>query len=369
LEVEKPKLDYADEKSIKQVNAMNSFKHLSYERSLNPGKAVFYYRTDSSDFEPLEAEVTRLRAPKATFSDGYMSSGAARARKTSSLGYSNPIVLETCYVPPLVDTLYCRFSLRIISNSLAPNICDNEEAEEVLKDFSESYKKVGGYQELATRYAKNILSAEWLWKNKISRGVTVEVSTSSFNKYCIKDAQYKEWGSSWEGDDLTSLKGLTVELEESLSCQQKFLFADITAAIKTEFCQEIFPSQLFVEKNDRDKGSAAKQFMKSTMVDGRQAVSFGAYKIGAAIQKIDDWWLGEGAEYPLRVSEYGVDRSRVLAMREPTTETDFYSLLEKVENITEEMNQSEQASFNAHYIMSVLVKGGMFQKGIKKGEK
>lgn len=348
---------------------MKSFKHLSYERSLNPGKAVFYYRTDTSEFEPLQAEVTRLRAPKATFSDGYMSSGAARARETSSLGFSNPIMLETCYVPPLVDTLYCRFSLRVISNSLVPHICDSEEVERILKELSDVYKNVGGYQELATRYAKNILSAEWLWKNRIARGVTVEVSTSNLNSYCVKDAQYKDWGSSWGGDDLASLEGLTAEIEESLSCQHKFLFFDVTAAIKTEFCQEIFPSQLFNDKDDRDKVVATRQFMKSTMIDGRQAVSFGAYKVGAAIQKIDDWWLGEGAEYPLRVSEYGAHRNRVLAMREPTAGKDFYSLLEQVENITEEMKQVNQANSNAHFIMSVLVKGGMFQKGIKKGEK
>lgn len=348
---------------------MNSFRHLSYERSLNPGKAVFYYRTDSSEFEPLQAEVTRFRGPKATFSDGYMASGTARAKETSDLGFSNLIMLEACYVPPLVDTVYCRFSLRIIANSLEPNISDNAEATKALREFSDTYRSLGGYYELATRYAKNILSAEWLWRNKVARGVVVEVSTSNLKNYCVKDVQYKEWGSSWGGDDLKSLEGLAAELEEALSCPQKFLFADVTAKIKTEFCQEIFPSQLFVEKDDRGNGSAARQFVKSTMSDGRQAVSFGAYKVGAAIQKIDDWWLTEGAEYPLRVSEYGTDRSRVLAMREPTTKRDFYSLLDEIISMTEEMNKSKQPSYSAHYLMSVLVKGGMFQKGIKKGEK
>lgn len=161
---------------------MNSFKQLSYERSLNPGKAVFYYRTDSSEFEPLQAEVTRFRGPKATFSDGYMASGAARAKKTSDLGFSNPIMLETCYVPPLVDSLYCRFSLRVISNSLEPNICDNSEARKALREFSDTYRSVGGYQELASRYAKNILSAEWLWRNKVAREIAVKVSTSNLKK-------------------------------------------------------------------------------------------------------------------------------------------------------------------------------------------
>ena len=239
-----------------RIPSVTTIKHLSYERSLNPGKAVFYYRTDSSDFEPLQAEITRVRGPKATFSDGYMASGSARAKETSDLGFSNPIMLETCYVPPLVDTLYCRFSLRIIANSLEPNLCDNVEATKALKEFSDTYRYLGGYRELATRYAKNILSAEWLWRNKVARGIAVEVSTSSFKSYYVKDVQYKEWGSSWEGDDLKTLEGLAVELEESLSCPQKFLFADVTAKIKTEFCQEIFPSQLFIEKDDRGNGSA-----------------------------------------------------------------------------------------------------------------
>lgn len=149
---------------------MNSFKHLSYERSLNPGKAIFYFRTDSSDFEPLQAEITRVRGPKATFSDGYMASGSARAKETSDLGFSNPIMLETCYVPPLVDTLYCRFSLRIIANSLEPHICDNAEVTKALKEFSDTYRHLGGYRELATRYAKKFFQLNGFGEIKLQEG-------------------------------------------------------------------------------------------------------------------------------------------------------------------------------------------------------
>lgn len=348
---------------------MNPIKHLSYERSLNPGKAVFYYRTAMSDFEPLEAEVTRLRAPKGAFSEGYKKPGVALASVAGSLGYSNLITMETCYVPPLVDTLYCRFSLRVVANSIEPSVCDNKDLEKLLRDFSIAYKSAGGYQELAIRYAKNILSAEWLWRNKISRGITVEVSTSNLKNYCVKNVQYKEWGSSWEGEELISLKEFAAEIEEALCCQNRYLFIDVIASMKTEFCQEIFPSQLFVDKDDKDKSIPSKQFQKSTLQDGRKAVAFGAYKVGAAIQKIDDWWLEEGAEYPLRVSEYGADRNRVLAMREPTKKKDFYSLLQEVENLTKEMQVSGKANPNAHYVMAVLIKGGMFQEGEKKEKK
>ncbi|NYT72972.1 type I-F CRISPR-associated protein Csy3 [Halomonas sp. QX-2] len=351
---------------------MNPFKHLSYERSLNPGKAVFYYRTATSEFEPLQAEVMRLRAPKATFTDGYMSTGAARPRETSGLGHANLITIETCYVPPLVDVIYCRFSLRVIANSLEPRVCDDSEINNLLKLFADEYLKAGGYKELAMRYAKNILSAEWLWRNKKAQGVSVEVITSNENKYNIRGAQHKEWGSLWKQEDDKTLDEFSEELTRALSIPEEYLFIDVNATINAGFCQEIYPSQVFTEKSKNGyEGSAriaTKQYLKVTLPDGRQAVSFGSYKVGAAIQKIDDWWMDNDAEYPLRVSEYGADRQRVLAMREPTTGLDYYSLLSKVDVLTNEIIKTGCVSSHSHFFMSVLVKGGMFQKGIKKGD-
>ncbi|MCP4985576.1 MAG: type I-F CRISPR-associated protein Cas7f/Csy3 [Colwellia sp.] len=49
-------------------------------------------------------------------------------------------------------------------------------------------------------------------------------------------------------------------------------------------------------------------------------------KIGAAIQKIDDWYSNEPSK-PIRAHEYGADSELVIARRPPQSKLDFYSLL------------------------------------------
>lgn len=342
---------------------MEFCKHLSYERSLHPGKAVFYYRTENSDFEPLQVEITRVRGQKCSYSEAYFDNDGSRSVQPSDLAYSNPITFETCYVPPLVETLFCRFSLRVFPKSLEPMICGDPEVRHILKQLAENYKNAGGYFDLATRYSKNILTGAWLWRNKAVRSLAVEVVTSNGGRYQLSDGHYKDWKSRWHGNDKEILQGLAREMEEGLTNPKGYFFADIVASIKTEFCQEIFPSQVFLEKNIRESGGVSRKFLKVKLPDGREAACFGAEKVGAALQTIDDWWQEEGADYPLRVHEYGADRTNVVAMRAPDTRQDFYSLLRRADELSHAMESGEIPGHYTHFLMSVLVKAGMFQKG------
>ena len=50
---------------------MELCRHLSYSRSLSPGKAVFFYKTPECDFVPLRVEVARVLGQKCGFSEGF----------------------------------------------------------------------------------------------------------------------------------------------------------------------------------------------------------------------------------------------------------------------------------------------------------
>ena len=50
---------------------MELCKHLSYSRSLSPGKAVFFYKTADSDFVPLRVETARVVGQKSGYSEGF----------------------------------------------------------------------------------------------------------------------------------------------------------------------------------------------------------------------------------------------------------------------------------------------------------
>ena len=82
--------------------------HLSYSRSLSPGKAVFFYKTAESDFVPLRIEVAKISGQKCGYTEGFDANLKPKNIERYELAYSNPQTIEACYVPPNVDELYCR---------------------------------------------------------------------------------------------------------------------------------------------------------------------------------------------------------------------------------------------------------------------
>jgi len=337
---------------------------LKYDRSLYPSKAVFFYKTVDCDFVPLEADVNRIRGPKAGFTEAFTPQFSPKNVSPQDLTHNNILTLEECYVPPNVEHIYCRFSLRIQANSLVPSGCSNPEVFSLLEELAKGFKECNGYKELATRYCRNILLGTWLWRNQNTGNTEIEVKTSTANHYYINNTRKIAWESTWPHEEQNVLDELSNEMQNALVDPNIFWSADITAKIETGFCQEIYPSQILSDKPKQ--GEASKQFVKSKCIDGRHAVSFNSVKIGAAIQSIDDWWDSDASKR-LRVHEFGADKELSITRRPPDSERNFYSLLINTErHITElKKNSSNKKGVinpNIYYLFSVLIKGGMFQK-------
>lgn len=340
---------------------------LKYDRSLYPSKAVFFYKTVDCDFVPLEADVNRIRGPKAGFTEAFDSKFSPKNLSPQDLTHNNILTLEECYVPPNVEHIYCRFSLRAQANSLMPSGCSNPEVFSILKELAKEFDECNGYKELATRYCRNILLGTWLWRNQNTGNTEIEVKTSSDKRYYINNTRKIAWESTWPHEEQNVLDELSNEMQNAFVDPNIFWSADITAKIKTDFCQEIYPSQILSDKPKQ--GEASKQFVKSKCIDGRHAVSFNSVKVGAAIQSIDDWWDYD-ANKRLRVHEFGADKELSITRRPPDSERNFYSLLIKSERYITELKEStpkksSTISPDIYYLFSVLIKGGMFQKKAK----
>jgi CRISPR-associated protein Csy3 len=343
---------------------MKLCNQLNYVRSLSPGKAVFFYKTRESDFIPLPIETNRITGQKSSFSEAYDGKSDLKNIAPQDLAYGNPQTIDACYVPPNIQEIYCRFSLRVEANSLEPMVCIDSKVRNWLIQLATHYKNSNGYSELARRYSMNILMGTWLWRNKQTSGTQIEVLTSAGNLYVIEDARRLSWHAPWSEKDEQSLLALTEEFSEALSNPKAYWFVEVTAKLKTSFCQEIFPSQRFTEKVER--GESSKQLSTATCPDGQEAACFHAQKIGAALHLIDDWW-GEEADKRLRVHEYGADKQYVIAQRHPSNHKDFYSLVIKAAVFIRHMKRHEldnnEMWRDIHYVMSVLLKGGLFQRG------
>ena len=339
--------------------------HLSYSRSISPGKAIFFYKTAESDFVPLRIEVAKISGQKCGYTEGFEANLKPRNIERHELAYSNPQTIEVCYVPPNIDELYCRFSLRVEANSLRPYVCSDPEVFSVMTRLAQAYQERYGYIELARRYSMNLLMGTWLWRNQHTQGTQIEIKTSHNATYQIPDARILSWSGGWPDPEQQQLELLARELANALSQPDVFWFVDVTAKLKTGFCQEIYPSQKFTERTD-DHGIASRQLATTECINGQLAACINPQKIGAALQKVDDWWADD-VDQPLRVHEYGANHELLTAHRHPASGLDFYHLLTRADQFINEMALYERATSqlcgNLHYLMAVLVKGGVFQKG------
>lgn len=343
---------------------MELCSQLNYVRSFSPGKAYFYCLDDNGKICPLQIDRTHLRAPKSSYSEAFTGNLKAKNIAPQDLAFSNPQYIEECYVPPGVDDIYCAFSLRIRANSLSPQVCDDAGIRTTLSQLASTYYELGGYTELARRYAKNILMAAWLWRNRECRNIEVEVKTED-KQWKITDARYLDWYGSWKGDSQIAFEELSSYLTQALSDRSNYFNMDIRAKLRVGWGDEIYPSQEFVDV--KETGKPSKQLAK-VVVNGDESAAFHAQKIGAAIQLIDDWW-DENADKPLRVNEYGADREYVIARRHSSQSKDFYSLISDTERYIESMLKTNAIPDDVHFIMAVLAKGGLFSGAGKKGNK
>lgn len=343
---------------------MDLCKQFKYERSIQPGKALFFYKTAGSDFIPLQVDKKTIRGQKCSYSEGYSRLSNTNATP-QDLAYSNPVKMESVSVPPMVDGIYCRFNLRIFANSLEPTICDNLTTYQICKKLAEEYKRLGGYKILAERYSKNILLGEWLFRNRDSYPITIDVKTTSGNHYVLANANHFDWHSN-ENVFLDLVTQLANEVSVALSEPRTYWSAEITGKIDACMGEEIYPSQQFLESTDRET-RLSKGFCNITYPDGRSGVVLNMEKVGAGIQKIDDWYSND-ADRRIRVHEYGADIKHVIALRRPEGNNDFYHLIRNAESFLKTLkklpdNKPDKIQPEIHYVMAVLIKGGMFQKG------
>lgn len=337
---------------------MNLCNQLNYQRSLSTGKAYFYYLSKDNEICALEKDRSVIRAPKGGYAEAYNGNNyEPKNLAPQDLAYSNLLRIEECYVPPGVNEVYLGFSMRINANSIKPLVCNSDDVRNTLIELAEVYKNLGGYSELACRYAKNILMGTWLWRNRGPRCLQIEITTSESDKYVIENAIKLNWYDEWDKQSKNILNNLTAYLEKALSDPAGYFYIDILAKMTVNWGDEIYPSQKFLDI--KEDGVPTKQLKTATFENGKETVSLTGPKVGAAIQTIDDWWCDD-ADKPLRVNEYGADREYVIARRHPTFNNDFYHLIRNTEGLISDMRSSETIPNAVHFIMSVLIKGGLF---------
>jgi len=257
------------------------------------------------------------------------------------------------------DTLKLHFTLKFLGGVEKPSACNNAAFNQSYKAAAKDYINRTGFNELAKRYAINIANARFLWRNRVG-AENIEVQVKALNE----DAQ-QEWifdatqfsTRNFDADD-EHIRTLAERIAAALSSENDFLMLEVICFTKVGKAQEIYPSEELVL--DKGKGKKSKVLYS---VDDIAAMH--SQKIGNALRTIDTWYPEFGdpiaSAGPIAIEPYGAVTNLGKAFRHPTKDKkDFYTFFDefarggKLDRIEDE-----------HYVMAVLVRGGVFGESDK----
>lgn len=266
--------------------------------------------------------------------------------------------IDACALPMNKDTLKLEFSIKVLSGIDTPSACNNKEFAKKYGDKVQAYVTKTSFTELAVRYAENIANARFLWRNRLgAEDIKVHV--------CSEDNQdskkNKEWCFNAYDFSLKKFSGnhadvlsLGAEIASALSGKVDYKLFTVTTYVRLGKGQEVYPSEELVYKKGKEDKSKVLY-----AVDGIAGMH--SQKISNAIRTIDTWYPDpDGVQLPIAVEPYGVVTTLGFAYRSPATKKDFYSLFDSY------VLGGELSDDDEHYVMAVLVRGGIFGKGEEK---
>jgi CRISPR-associated protein Csy3 len=334
---------------------------LAFEKKLIPSDGYFYGTTwdNSSQLVPLKL---REKAVRGTISN--------RLKMTTEKDYlgldakvenANLQTVDTCSLSQEQDTLVVKFSLKVIGGLEKPSACNNSNFLSSYKEAVKKYKETYGFSELASRYALNIANGRFLWRNRVGvENILVTVELENKGLDTIYEFDSNSIGLDNFEYSTNEIASLAQHIEKVLLSSDDYLLMKITCKARLGLAQEVYPSEeLVLDSNSKKKDKKSKILYS---IDGIAAMH--SQKIGNALRSIDTWYLEfddvEETAGAIAIEPYGAVTNLGRAYRNPKSKKDFFSLFDKFA-WGEELDSIE----DYHYVMAVLIRGGVFGEGDK----
>lgn len=281
------------------------------------------------------------------------------AKLDAEVEKANLQTVDSCSLGIDQDTLKLKFTLKVLKGVQHPSACNNADFNTSYMKVAEDYIKEYGFRELAKRYATNIANARYLWRNRVgAENLEVKVRILNGGEDVAQSWQFDARAIRIRDFDVQNpnIDTLADKIAQTLSGENESLLLDITAYAQVGKAQEIYPSEELV----LDKGKGGKS--KILYQINKQAAMH-SQKIGNAIRSIDTWYPGFADSYtgPIAIEPYGAVTNLGIAYRNPRSRTDFYTLFDKYVRESSLENEEQE-----HYVMAVLVRGGVFGESDKE---
>lgn len=315
---------------------------LAFERKLATSDAMMYAGNWQSDhWQPIEIQEKAVRGTISNRLKNAISSDPAKL--DAEIQKANLQRVDIAALPADADTLKVVFTLRVLGNLSTPSVCNDMAYQDALQQVIDGYINEYGFGELARRYATNLANGRFLWRNRIgAEQIQVNVAASGqewiFNSHNYSLREFKQ--------EDASLSQLAAIIEKGLSGHE-WVMLTVEAQVRLGAGQEVFPSQELVLDSNSSKSRVLYQ------VSGVAGIH--SQKIGNALRTVDTWHPKVEELGAIAVEPYGSVTSRGVACRQPKDKMDFYTLLDNW--VTKGMKPDVAQQ---HYVMAVLVRGGVF---------
>ncbi|KAA1152864.1 type I-F CRISPR-associated protein Csy3 [Pseudoalteromonas fuliginea] len=314
---------------------------LAFEAKLVPSDAIMF--AGNWEQQAWQAIQVGEKAVRGTISNRLKAATANDPTKLDAeVSKANLQTVDIAALAHNTDTLKVVFTLRVLSDLATPSTCNNPDYQAQLANKITQYQADVSFEELSKRYAFNIASARFLWRNRVGAEnvkvvVTVANETIEFN---CQDYSLREFSSD---EKITQLAHF---IQQGLT--DNHVLIKVQAYSQLGEGQAVYPSQELVMGGG--KGDKSKFLYQ---LDGQAAMH--SQKIGNALRTIDTWHPAVDEVGPIAVEPYGSVTNRGAAYRQPKEKTDFYNLLDAW-MIKGKVPAIEQQ----HYIMAMLIRGGVF---------
>ncbi|UUE09288.1 type I-F CRISPR-associated protein Csy3 [Dickeya zeae] len=332
----------------KAATTLKTASVLAFERKLaNSDALMLAGNWQQENWQPVVIQEKSVRGTISNRLKNALSSDPAKL--DAEIQKANLQTVDVAALPFDADTLKVAFTLRVLGNLALPSVCNDQDYQQALTELINGYAREQGFGVLAARYAENIASGRFLWRNRIGAEAVQVVVTHDDKRWVFNGEDYS---LSQFSQPSGALAELAHAIEQALAGSGSAFFR-VEAQVKLGNGQEVFPSQELV-LDERARNGKSKILYQ---VNGVAAMH--SQKIGNALRTVDDWHPEAAETGPIAVEPYGSVTSRGRAYRQPKDKMDFYTLLD---NWVIKGNVPDVAQ--QHYVIATLIRGGVFgEKG------
>lgn len=332
---------------------------LAFEKKLVPSDGRLYETIWANRHQEAQPLVLVEKSVRGTISHRLKQEkdqDKTTAKLESEIEKANPQTVDSCSLSAECDTLKLSFTLKILGHLDKPSACNNEDFLSSYQTVVQNYAKEHQFTELAKRYALNIANGRFFWRNRVGAEqleVVVKIKETSFT--------FNGFDYSLKSFDKTDEKidGLAKIISNALCAvaddDNPYVLLEIDAYALIGKAQEVYPSEeMVMNKGDKDKSKI--------LYAVKGIASLHSQKIGNAIRTIDTWYpdFNENNHLVIAAEPYGAVTNLGKAYRTPKADADFFTLFDKWA-LGGQLSETEQ-----HYVMAVLVRGGVFGKSAKE---